>query len=87
MNLVGEGGIGCVFGSKRATVAEARPFDDKAPKTTQSLLERLPIHDHTIQTGWLGDGEPPSTHPSMAGAIRWLSRCQGENAVPARASR
>jgi hypothetical protein len=36
-------------------VAEAQLFDDKAPKTTQALWDRLPIRDRTIQTRWSGD--------------------------------
>lgn len=36
-------------------VAEAELFEDKAPKTTAALWERLPIQDRTIQTRWSGD--------------------------------
>ncbi len=35
--------------------AEATLFEDKAPKTTAALWERLPIQDRTIQTRWSGD--------------------------------
>jgi hypothetical protein len=35
--------------------AEAVLFEDKAPKTTAALWERLPINDRTIQTRWPGD--------------------------------
>lgn len=37
------------------SVAEASLFEDKAPKTTRALWDRLPIHDRTIQTRWSGD--------------------------------
>lgn len=36
-------------------VAEARLFDDLAPKTTQALWDALPIRDRTIQARWSGD--------------------------------
>jgi hypothetical protein len=36
-------------------VAEGTLFEDKAPKTTAALWERLPITDRTIQTRWSGD--------------------------------
>lgn len=36
-------------------VAEAALFEDKAPRTTKALLDRLPIQDRTIQTRWSGD--------------------------------
>ena len=36
-------------------VAEASLYDEKAPKTTAALWERLPLRDRTIQTRWSGD--------------------------------
>ena len=36
-------------------IAEATLYEDKAPKTTAALWERLPIVDRTIQTRWSGD--------------------------------
>lgn len=35
--------------------AEAVLFEDRAPRTTAALWERLPIADRTIQTRWSGD--------------------------------
>jgi hypothetical protein len=37
------------------TEAKARLFEDLAPNTVRALLDRLPIHDRTIQTRWSGD--------------------------------
>jgi hypothetical protein len=36
-------------------MAEARLYEDRAPRTTQALWDRLPITDRTIQTRWSGD--------------------------------
>jgi hypothetical protein len=34
---------------------EARLYADEAPKTVAALLEKLPIHDKTIQVRWSGN--------------------------------
>jgi hypothetical protein len=34
---------------------EARLFDEHAPRTVQTLLAQLPIHDRTIQVRWSGN--------------------------------